>query len=156
MTTCETTCGGRRCGTARSKMSDVTKALIGLGAILGVVTLLFLFYLTSPITGLGIRVEKLERVSTFSFQVDENGLSRAERTLTDYARERGLSLSRLDIPIDGRKAFHLQIALIPSQAVLTADNTASPNRLDVRVSAAVPADKWGPAVRDIELRLQIA
>jgi hypothetical protein len=137
-------------------MSDVAKAVIGVGAVLGVVGLLYVSFLASSITGVGVQVEKLERVSTFSFQVDEKGLGRAEIVLTDYARERSLKLSRLDIPVGGRKAFHLQIALIPSLAVLTADNTASPNRLDVRVSSAAPAEKWQPAVRDIESRLQIA
>src|SRR5438045_2603597 len=68
-----------------------------------------LWVVTSPLTGVGLKVEKMAVVESFSFPVDEQSLKRAETTLMQLASERKLRSSRLDIPANGRQAVLVQI-----------------------------------------------
>jgi hypothetical protein len=135
---------------------SAAKAIIA-AAVLIIVVAAFaaIVFLASPLTGVGTTVKKLPEVSSFSFEVDRERLMQAERVLSDYARERGLKFGSRDIPAQGRPVFLLDIAL-SRETMLIADTVASPHRLDVRVSSSAPAEKWQPAVRDIQLRLQNA
>ncbi len=132
-------------------------ALIAILVVIAVVCvgIAALWVVTSPLTGAGVKIEKMAVVESFSFPVDEQSLKRAETTLMQVASENKLRSSRLNIPANGRQAVLVQITT-PDGVVISASNHADAARLDVRVTSAQPREGSGPFVRKVQLRLQQA
>lgn len=132
------------------------KLVLGLLVVCAGAGMVWMAIIAAPISGVGVHVVEVPRVWASTYKVDANGLAIAERVLFQYAKERGLPASRMEIPVEGRQALLLQISLMPSATTLTAENTAAPNRLEVWISTNAPSVEWKAAMFEIERRLQAA
>jgi len=135
-------------------LTSLTKPALIFGVIAtACIALGLLWVVTSPLTGAGVKIEKMPAVDSFSLPVDEGSLKRAEAALLQLATTQNLKSSRLEIPVDGRQSVHVQLST-SGGTLITASNFADARRLDIRVSSTQSRETWEPLVRDVKIVLQ--
>ena len=135
--------------------STKSAVILGVMAVACIALVLLLWVITSPLTGVGVKIEQMPAVDSFSLTVDERTLKRAETALLQLATEQNLKSSRLEIPVDGRQSVHLQLSA-SGRSVVTASNFANARRLDIRISSTQSRASWEPLVRDVKTALERA
>lgn len=135
-------------------MREATKVTLLSASLIALIAFgVWVYLLTAPFTGVGVRAQKLEIVASLSFPIHAERMPLVEEELMRFAAKKNAKGGSFQVPVNGGQGLFIKIAM-PGRTIVTAGNYVREDRLDVRVSSADPRDVWEPLAAEIGATLE--